>query len=444
MEITDEEQAASDSATHCYICEQKLIRREDCANELDYTCFDTQGLNPVRYHCRVTSVYRGAAHSKCNLQHQVPDFYSVVIYNLSGFDAHLFIKELKGKIKCIPTTDEKCISFTREVEVDQIIDETGKKITNMRNLRLIDSYKFMPTSLDSLLKNLKTHPHLSGFYQGEQLELLLKKGVYPYEYVDSPEGCNETQLPPKEAFYFQLNGAGISDDEYKHAQKVWEVFNCKTFTDYHSHYNTADVLQLADLFDSFRDVLMKNYELDPAWHYTAPDLAWDACLKLTFITLELPQTYEMLLMMKSGIQGGISCIINRYAKTNNKFMADYNAKVKSTFIKYLDANYLYGWALCSPLPNRNFKWMDEHELRTWRSKRCILEVDLEYPEELHDLHNDYPLAPESLIINKCQKLVPNLRHKTKYVVHRVNLKLYERLGLKITKIHRGLSFDDSD
>jgi hypothetical protein len=93
---------------------------------------------------------------------------------------------------------------------------------------------------------------------------------------------------------------------------------------------------------------------------------------------------------------------------------------------------------------RNFKWMDEHELRMWRSRPCILQVDMEYPEELLDLHNDYPLAPESLIIKKCQKLVPNLRNKTKYVVHHENLKLHERLGMKITKIHRGLSIDESD
>jgi hypothetical protein len=118
MQITDEEQAAFDRATHCYICEQRLIRREDCENDLDYTCFKTHGLNPVQDHCHISGMYRGAAHSKCNLQHQVPDFYPVIIHNLSGFNAHLFIKELKGRIKCMPTTDEKYISFTREVEVD--------------------------------------------------------------------------------------------------------------------------------------------------------------------------------------------------------------------------------------------------------------------------------------------------------------------------------------
>jgi hypothetical protein len=137
-------------------------------------------------------------------------------------------------------------------------------------------------------------------------------------------------------------------------------------------------------------------------------------------------------------------IVYRYAKANNKYMSGYDAMVQSTFIKYLDANNLYGWAMCLRLPTGNFKWMNEHEIRTWRSTPCLLEVDLEYPEELHDLHNDYPLAPESLIINKCKKLVPNLRNETKYVVLHVNLKLYEQLGMKITKIHRGLSFNESD
>jgi hypothetical protein len=272
----------------------------------------------------------------------------------------------------------------------------------------------------------------------------LKKGIYPYEYVDSPERFNETQLPPKEAFHSKLTGEDITDEEYEHAQKVWKVFGCKTFRDYHDLYNKADVLQLADIFESFRDVCIKNYKLDPLWYYTAPGLAWDACLKLTGVSLELPKDIDMILMIKAGTRGGISSIMHRYAKANNKYMSDYDAKVASTFIKYLDANNLYGWAMCLPLPTGNFKWMTEDELRTWRSTPCLLEVDLEYPKELHDLHNDYPLAPESLIINKCKKLVPNLQNKTKYVVHHVNLKLYERLGMKITKIHRGLSFDESD
>jgi hypothetical protein len=340
MIITESEQAAFERSTHCHICEKELIRREDCVNDEEYECKKKDGMNPVRDHCHLTGLYKGAAHTHCNLQCQSPNFYPVIIHNLSGFDAHLFIKELKGKIKCIPSTDEKYISFTREVFVDQHTDKTGKDVAVIRNLRFIDSYRFMPASRGSVLKNLKTHPHLNRFYQGEQFEQLLKKGVYPYEYVDPCKKFYETQLPPKEAFYSQLNGSGISYEDYAEAQNAWKVLGCKTLRDYHNHYNTADVLQLADIFECFRDVCIKNYKLDP------PGLVWDAYLKLAKITLELPQTYEEILIIKAGTRGGISSIMHRYAKANNKYMTDCDAKAPSTFIKYLDANKLHGWAMC--------------------------------------------------------------------------------------------------
>jgi hypothetical protein len=124
-----------------------------------------------------------------------------------------------------------------------------------------------------------------------------------------------------------LSGEDITDEDYEHAQKVWKAFGCKTFRDYHNLYNTADVLQLADIFESFRDVCIKNYKLDPLWYYTAPGLAWDACLKLTGVSLELPKEIDMILMIKAGTRGGISSIMHRYAKANNKYMSDYDAKV---------------------------------------------------------------------------------------------------------------------
>jgi hypothetical protein len=195
-------------------------------------------------------------------------------------------------------------SISHSPEKLQLIDtqyKMGKTITVMRNLRCIDSYRFMPASLSSLLKNLKTHPHLSQFYQGEQFEQLLKKGVYPYAWVDSYKKFSETELPTKEAFDSQLNGTKATDEDYAQAQNAWKVLGCKTFRD----YNIADVLQLVDIFENFRDVCIKNYKLDPDWYFTSPGLAWDACLKLTRIKLELPQSYEMILMIKAGTRGGI-------------------------------------------------------------------------------------------------------------------------------------------
>ena len=420
-----------DGATECWICGGEL------------------GLDRVRDHCHLTGIYRGAAHNKCNLQYRKPKFIPVVFHNLSGYDSHLFIKNIgvtEGNINCIPNNEEKYISFSKDIVVGEYTNKNGKVIAVKQQLRFIDSYKFMPSSLDKLVENLDKHccVNTGKFYKGKQLSLLMRKGVYPYEYASSCERFNDEQLPPKEAFYSKLTDECISDDDYKHAHAVWDEFGMKTFKDYHDLYNKSDVLLLADVFENFRDVCMKNYQLDPAWYYTAPGLAWDACLKKTGVELELLSDPDMLLMFEKGIRGGISMISNRHGKANNSYMDDeYDDKRATKYITYLDANNLYGWAMCKPLATSNFKWMDDGELMSWKKHACILEVDLEYPKELHDLHNDYPLAPERLVLGKVEKLVPNLNDKIKYVIHYENLKLYESLGLKITKIHRGIKFEES-
>ena len=149
-------------------------------------------------------------------------------------------------------------------------------------------------------------------------------------------------------------------------------------------------------------------------------------------------------MVEKGIRGGVSMISNRYGKANNKYMGKSLIKKEpSKYIPYLDANKLYGWAMSRPLPTHGFKWMKVNELETWELHLCILEVDLEYPKSLHDLHNDYPLAPERVEVNKVNKLIPNLRNKKKYVIHYENLKQYLSLGLKLTRIHRGIKFKES-
>ena len=152
----------------------------------------------------------------------------------------------------------------------------------------------------------------------------------------------------------------------------------------------------------------------------------------------------MLLMVEEGIRGGVSMISNRYAKANNKYMGDkFNSNEPSKYIQYLDANNLYGWAMSKPLPTHGFKWMKDSELNVWEKTPCILEVDLEYPKELHYLHNDFPLAPEQIEVNKTKKLIPNLWNKKNYVIHYENLKQCLKLGLKISNIHRGIKFKES-
>ena len=130
----------------------------------------------------------------------------------------------------------------------------------------------MAASLDSLVNNLPKHAfnNVKRYYKGDKLSLLTRKGVYLYEYMNSPEKLKETKLPPREAFYSRLNDEGISDEDYTHAQKVWETFEMKNLEDYHNLYNQVDVLLLADVFENFRDICIKNYKLDPAHYYTAP------------------------------------------------------------------------------------------------------------------------------------------------------------------------------
>ena len=179
-------------------------------------------------------------------------------------------------------------------------------------------------------------------------------------------------------------------------------------------------------------------------------LAWTCLGRMSEedgVELELLSDPDMLLMVEQGIRGGVSMIAKRCAKANNKYMGDkFDPNEESRFIQYLDANNLYGWAMLQPLPVGDFKWMDEKENENWFEfsnqewRGCILEVDLEYPKGLHDLHNDYPLAPERLMANRVEKLIPNLGDKKNYVLNYPNLKQYFDMGLKLTKIHRGISF----
>ena len=209
----------------------------------------------------------------------------MVFHNLSGYDSHLFIKNLgfsERNIDCIPNNEERYISFTKSLQVGSYTNKKGETKPLHHQIIFIDSFKFMAASLDKLVNNLPKDDfkNLTRYYTDDKLSLLTRKGVYPYEYMDSLEKSKETKLPPREAFYSRLNGKGISNEDYTHVKKVWETFEMKHLKDYHNLYNQADVLLLADVFENFRDICIKNYNLDPGHYYTAPGLAWDAALKV--------------------------------------------------------------------------------------------------------------------------------------------------------------------
>ena len=182
MFLTEEDIDKFEKATKCHICDKPL------------------GKDRVRDHCHLTGKFRGAAHNGCNINYKIPTFFPVIFHNLSGYDSHLFIKNLgttDEKISCIPNNEEKYISFTNKYAFSQ----GGKDIDVKKDIRFIDSFRFMNSGLSSLVDNLDEYPILSKYFEGRQLELLRRKGVYPYEYMDRLSKLEEKQLPPIDRFY---------------------------------------------------------------------------------------------------------------------------------------------------------------------------------------------------------------------------------------------------
>ena len=171
-----------------------------------------------------------------------------------------------------------------------------------------------------------------------------------------------TSLPDKESFYSNLNLESITDEDYVHGQKIWKVFKIKNIGEYHDLYVQSDTLLLADVYENFRDVCIGIYKLDPAYFLSTPGLAWQACLKKTEVKLELLTDNDMLLMVEKGIRWGMCNAIYRHAKANNKYMKNYDKNTASSFLVYLDANNLYGWAMSQKLSVKNFKWIKKDDL----------------------------------------------------------------------------------
>ena len=477
--LTEQEKQEFKTQKTCHICEKPLhvlppmLVKKFLRTEKAIRCYKTLGdeksvnefseklkeinkdlqknKRKVAEHDHLTGEFWGAAHSICNLHYKNPGFIPIFFHNLAGYDAHLFIKEFgedDEDIKLIPNTEEKYISFSKVLKYDY--DDEGKPLTI--ELRFIDSFKFLPCSLDKLAKNLKQDQfkELAKFVPKEHLELVTRKLAYLYEYMDSPEKYLETQLPPIEKFYSTLNNENVSQEEYANVQEVWNKFQIKNLQEFTCLFNKIDVLLLVDIIENFRDIALKAYKLDPAWYFTTPGFAWDCMLKMTKQKLELLTDYDMLLMVENGIRGGISQCSNSYSKANNKYMGPkFDPSKDSTFLAYLVANNLYGWAMSKCLPYGDFKWsstdIDVLNVPDDSRKGYILEVDLSYPKELHDAHSDLPLASENKIDNeKLPKLLSTLYHKEKYVVHYTALKHYLKQGLKVEKIHRVFEFSQSD
>ena len=366
----------------------------------------------VRNHCYYTGKYRGAAHSNCNLNYKIPKEIPVVFHNGSTYDYHFIIKQLARKVKgnfdCLGENTEVYITFSAPIKKE---NDNGK--TTTYKLKFIDSYRFMQDSLSNLVDNLsdinnkmsyasliEKFPNTYQLFNNDLniFDLLLRKVFIPMNTWIAGKNLKKNHYLTKNLFTV-LNNEHITDEDYAHAQKVWNTFNIKTLGEYHDLYVQSGTLLLADVFEHFIDKCIEIYELDPAHFLSAPGLAWQACLKKTQVKLELLTDNNMLLMFEKGIRGGMCQVSHHYAKANNKYLKNYDKNIESSYIEYLDANNLYGWAMCKKLPIRDFKWLDNLSMFTEEliknynengDKGYIFEVHVEYPNKLGSVYSDLP------------------------------------------------------
>jgi len=447
----------------------------------------------VRHHCHISGDFLFAACNGCNLQlkptkcrgtkrrytteneeaevHYMNNYFlPVVFHNLMGYDGHLILKNFAKKYV------ERCGKNDKVTYDDvQVIPINEEKYLQFQvaNLRFLDSFQFLATSLDNLvsllLKSGKENFKNTRKYLGDS-DLVYAKGIYPYNYMTDRSKFAEKKLPPIEAFYDKLKDEALSQANYDRADLTWKEFDIQSLQEYHDHYLKSDVLLLADIFESFRGSMFLKHKLECLHFPTLPSLAWAAALHHTGAKLDLITDPDAYLLIESSIRGGMATISNRYAKANNPYLDGYDESKPTTYITYLDANNLYGHAQSQPLPVGNFRFLSEREVEELDIMSVkpdapvgyIVECDLEYPEHLHDRDNEYPLAPEHMTVSRSllspfvenligptrawiptEKLIPNFYDKIKYCTHYRNLQFYVKRGLVIKKIHRILSFTQS-
>ena len=472
--------------------------------------------NKVRDHDHFTGRFRGSAHRGCNLQLRIkPDEIKIPILYQGGkhYDFHLELREL-GLV-----TDDKI-----EIIADNM--ENYKTII-IGQLKFIDSCQFQFPSLEKVANNLrdqkkgqkktpqqlaKCFPIMAQSIPQHLLPLLTQKGEYTYEWND-PERFSWTKLPPRSYFNSKLNGLHycehgckkckhekkgkkcngkctdedreeddecehekiytITQERYDHAQNVWKEAKCETFGDYHDLYLKIDVLILADSFQYFRMSMKKVCGLDPANYITLPSYAFDVAKKMTKVKLELfhEGQEDMHEFVQRWMRGGNSMAPRRIARANFPGMKGYDKRKANKWILYLDANNLYGWAMSQYLPTGGFRWLDLNNLPDVRSisptarRGSAWEVKLEYPDELHPLHTDFPLCPERQVVKRAklsphqnkdlidelskgkfaetEKLVATLETKDHYILHYQNLQQCLALGMRLVHVYRVMEFDQS-
>ena len=436
LQITAQEEESFKLAEECWLCE----------NPLD----DTK----VRDHDHLTGKYRGAAHNICNIncKQRSSNFVPIFFHNFSGYDCHLIFQELLIQVfekgyepKIIPKSMENYVSI------------------QVACLRLLDSYRFLSSSLDKLVESLDSFPIMdeNGFID----KLFKKKLAYPYEYLNL-DNFQEPLNLTKEDYWSTLTQSYPSDDDIKRTQELIDKNKIENGRELTMLYLKMDVLQLTDAFENFVESSTRDYKINPLYSYSLPGYTWKAGLKLTNIKLDFIKDKNLLLLLENNIRGGISSVMG-----NRHVQSDDNEQ-----ILYIDANNLYGWAMNQYLPTGDFKKIKfgcEHDsvlmneikvdiLSTLDDNEYsyFIECDLEYPAEIKEKTKNFPFCPYqtkadadlfSAYMNNVNqpnykptsKLICDVTNKSKYMIHYRMFKFYLNQGMKVTKIHTIYRFKQS-
>ena len=452
MVWTSADEALYRNAKFCHICKEEFKSPRD----------------KVRDHCHKTGRWLGPAHYKCNVERRVKTNLLYYMHNFSGYDSHFVVKyyrQLLGREKRV-----KGLAYN------------GQKFRTLDigRVSFVDSLSLLDASLGELVSDLVKEGHnfpileASGIYETEeQRELLIRsKGIYPYEYIKSYETLLEQNLPPIESFYSILKDESVSETDFKQAQDTFQAFKCRDLRDYTKLYCHLDTLQLAEVMLEFMHEVERDFGLCSTNYISLPQLSFDAMLKTTKVELDYIPDQEMTLLFENSIRGGVSYVNVRHV----------DVEKEGGIIEYYDANNLYGKAQMEFLPMGNYRWLSQAEIKQFDDiqvlmrkpkddpKGWVFEVDLEYPDELKKsrMHQNMPLAPEHLQIffpdlsqysKECldvtsgkksndrytsSKLCGTFYDKKRYLVHYRNLQFYLKHGLRLTKIHRVIEFDQGN
>ena len=402
----------------------------------------------VRDHCHLTGSYRGPAHNICNINvtQKQSNFIPFIFHNFSNYDCHMFFKKLvdkkndKVKFDIIPKTNEEYISVTYGC------------------IRFIDSYRFLSSDLDSLVKNLDEDDFkiLKKEFP-DKWRYLNKKLAYPYEYFNSIDDYKKpVHNLKKEDFFSKLKNKCPDDEEIQRTKEIIEIFNIKDGKELTELYLKSDVFLLADVFEKFIKISVEEFGINPLYCVSLPGYTWQCGMKYTDINLQTLQDKEMILLLENNIRGGISSVMgDRYIKSDD------NKK-----ILYIDANNLYGHSMSQYLPFDEIKFDNNVTLEDIINTPddndigYFVEVDLKYPDNIKEKTKKFPFAPVNKKINhdnyndymkeirpdtyvQTKKLICDWSDKKNYLIHYRMLKFYIRHGMVVERVHNIISFKQS-